>query len=313
MGGLKTTVIKHDIKKVLGLSYEDYVFIDLVIRMSGKNAPIPNWCNMSKAKLSEQVEVSERSLKRMIKNLFERQIIVKKNRGFLLSVLPEIRQMFTQKAVPFRHYGGVKMALLECQFVTRLVPVCPYGSAKMASRLYNKDEFSIEYSTEYSTEEEKEYVVEKIEKQKEKIVWIKKSEKEKEKKFVPKKESFAPTENSENDDDRFQDYIDKLKADQIFKDQAGMKYKILPSAINELIDDFVLTKRMTESLTHRTFKDFKSNFFYWLGSRERYQQIQKSKAEQNAGRTRKNKHLISEEDARTVFADLMRESEANGF
>lgn len=79
-----------------------------------------------------------------------------------------------------------------------------------------------------------------------------------------------------------EDFKNQILSDQMFSDSVGMTHKIDVAKIPQLLEEFILQKSALEELNHKSYKDFRHNFFFWIGKQKQNSpktKSQKSKKE----------------------------------
>lgn len=107
-----------------------------------------------------------------------------------------------------------------------------------------------------------------------------------------RKEDYVGESAAENSD-----WIEALKADDLFREQVAMKHRIFGDDFDRLLADFTGTKKALGELNHKSFSDFRRNFLYWIPKN-----LNAAKNDNSTGKTRNHANLIDEETARRVFA-----------
>lgn len=79
----------------------------------------------------------------------------------------------------------------------------------------------------------------------------------------------TPTSSSTTSETALQEWVAMVRADDIFTEQTRMKYKLTGPEFEMMLDRFVGDKKALGDLTHRDFKDFKRNFFFWIPKQPR--------------------------------------------
>lgn len=105
-------------------------------------------------------------------------------------------------------------------------------------------------------------------------------------------------EEEEEAANNFEQWKNEVLEDQIFIEQVGMQYRIRLDQIESMLEEFVSYKKSIGETDHRDFADFRKNFRLWIPKK-----INEIKKDAN-GKSRNHKNLISDEQARRVFAKL---------
>lgn len=95
--------IQHDFRKENNLSLTEYIICDTVFFLANNpSSKVPGWCWMSRGKMAEEVEISERHLRRIIGRLEEENFLIRDDETNFLKA--------TEKWSKVYFKGGDKMS-----------------------------------------------------------------------------------------------------------------------------------------------------------------------------------------------------------
>jgi hypothetical protein len=142
------TTIIHPIRKALCLSVEEYVVLDTIYHLSN-NQTYGHWCIMSKRKLAEVLDLSERVIYRTLKTLELKELITRDESTGYVKTLDNFNEMIANKDDWIIGFKGKETAFLSgknnfgCQNGSGTAKLtagyCQNGSvdtAKMADNIY---------------------------------------------------------------------------------------------------------------------------------------------------------------------------------
>lgn len=103
--------------------------------------------------------------------------------------------------------------------------------------------------------------------------------------------------NNYGDGENFEQWIEDMKADELFRDQVAIRHKITGAEFENMLAEFFGQKKALGELTHGKYSDFRRNFLFWIPKN-----LELKKLKNDTGKTRNHANLIDEETARRVFA-----------
>lgn len=98
-----------------------------------------------------------------------------------------------------------------------------------------------------------------------------------------RKEKERSNKEERNGADIYENWRREILADHLFIDSVGMSQKILPEKIPDLVIEFISMKKGLGEDRHKSYQDFKKNFFHWLRIKNESKKPNESKNLKNVG------------------------------
>jgi len=110
--GLRFTIIMHEFRKRYGLSMPEYALCDMIYHLSvNPNAPIKEWCSMTKEHMAEELGISKKSVLNFLDKLIELGFIEKNDVSKYLRTTLKWHEVYFTDGVKIAPLESVKIAL----------------------------------------------------------------------------------------------------------------------------------------------------------------------------------------------------------